>query len=95
MTTVNDLKYLQNMNNIIDSSKNRNLNYYLNSSWTYTIEIETHKGSSYYIIRVNELPGICTDSESLEEGMCQIKELIVNAIEIYKIKGESIPESKM
>jgi hypothetical protein len=28
----------------------------------YTIETETYKKSTYYIIRVNELPGICTDA---------------------------------
>ena len=71
---------------------NKNLNYYLNLPWTYTIEKETHEGSSYYIIRVNELPGICTDSESLDEGMQEIKNLIACAVEIYKEKGEAIPE---
>lgn len=66
--------------------------YYLGLPWTYTIETETHEGVSYYIIRVNELPGICTDSESLDQGMKEIKELIVCAVEIYKEKGESVPE---
>lgn len=73
-----------------DNSKD--LEYYLNLPWTYTIETEAHEGSSYYIIRVNELPGICTDSEKLDEGMREIKELIACAIEIYKEKGEPIPE---
>lgn len=66
----------------------KDLNYHLNPHWTYTIETETHEGSSYYIIRVNELPGICTDSESLDEGMQEIKDLIACAVEIYKEKGE-------
>jgi predicted RNase H-like HicB family nuclease len=70
----------------------KDLNYYLNLPWSYTIETETHEGSSYYIIRVNELPGICTDSESLDEGMEEIRTLIACAIEIYKEKGEVIPE---
>ena len=40
----------------------------------------------------NELPGICTDSESLDEGMEEIKDLIACAVEIYKDKGEPVPE---
>jgi antitoxin HicB len=75
---------------IIKSKKD--LNYYLNLPWTYTIETETHEGLTYYIIRVNELPGICTDSESLDEGMREIKDLIACAVEIYKEKGEPVPE---
>lgn len=71
---------------------NKDLNYYLSLPWTYTIETETHEGSRYYIIRVNELPGICTDSASLDEGMREIKDLIACAVEIYKEKGEPIPE---
>lgn len=68
------------------------ITYYLNLPWTYTIETEIHKGSTYYIIRVNELPGICTDSECLDEGMKEIRSLIACAVEIYKEKGEPVPE---
>lgn len=71
---------------------NKDLSYYLNLPWTYNIETEIHEGSSYYIIRVNELPGICTDSESLDEGMSEIKGLIACAVEIYQEKGEPVPE---
>ena len=71
---------------------NKGLDYYLSLPWTYTIETEIHEDPSYYIIRVNELPGICTDSESLDEGMKEIKSLIACAIEIYHEKGESVPE---
>lgn len=70
----------------------KDIQYYLNLPWTYTIETESHEGAFYYIIRVNELPGICTDSESLDQGMQEIKELIACAIEIYKEKGEPVPE---
>jgi|GEM_PF-613240 len=70
----------------------KSVDYYINLPWTYSIETETHKGKSYYIIRVNELPGICTDSESLDEGMEEIKSLIVAAVEIYQEKGEPVPE---
>jgi predicted RNase H-like HicB family nuclease len=68
------------------------LDYYLSLPWTYTIETESHKGSNYYIIRVNELPGICTDSTDLNEGMNEIKEAIACAVEIYMEKGEPVPE---
>ncbi len=70
----------------------KNLDYYLNLPWTYTIETESYKGKSYYIIRVNELPGICTDAEDLNQGLEEIKEAIACAVEIYLEKGETVPE---
>lgn len=70
----------------------KDVNYYINLPWTYTIEKETHEASSYYIIRVNELPGICTDAESLDLGMEEVKGLIACAVEIYQEKGEPVPE---
>jgi|688.fasta_scaffold06037_13 predicted RNase H-like HicB family nuclease len=70
----------------------KDLNYYLNLAWTYTVEKEVHKGKSYYIIRVNELPGICTHNEDLNAGMLDIKELIACAVEIYQEKNELVPE---
>ncbi len=70
----------------------KDINYYLNLPWTYTIETEVGEGSSYYIIRVNELPGICTDAENLDVGMKEIKDLIACAVEIYREKGEPVPE---
>ena len=70
----------------------KDLDYYLNLPWTYTIETETYKNKSYYIIRVNELPGICTDHEDLNEGMEEIKDAIACAVEIYMERGEPVPE---
>lgn len=70
----------------------KNMDYYLNLPWTYTIEKESFKGKSYYVIYVNELPGICTDAEDLNEGMEGIKEAIACAVEIYQEKGEPVPE---
>lgn len=64
------------------AKSHKDLKCRLNFSWTYTIEKEIHKGSSYYIIRVNELPGICTDSKNLNEGMQEIHQLIACAMEI-------------
>ena len=69
----------------------KNIQYYLNLPWTYTVERETDKNKSYYIIRVNELPGICTDNEDLNEGFKDIKDCIEMAIEAYKEKGQEIP----
>src|SRR3569832_2327168 len=70
----------------------KDLNYYKNLSWSYTIEQETYKGRRYYIIRVNELPGICTDAETIEEGMEGIKEAIEGAVRLYLKNGEIVPE---
>jgi len=70
----------------------KSLDYYLSLPWTYTIERESYKLSTYYVIRVNELPGICTDAEDLNEGMENIKEAIACAVEIYQERGEPVPE---
>lgn len=68
------------------------MKYYLSLPWTYSIETETHKGKPYYIIRVNELPGVCTDAEDLNEGMKEIKDAIACAIEAYHDLGRTVPE---
>ena len=70
----------------------KDLNYYLNLPWTYTLEKELFEGKWYFVIQVNELPGICTHHEDLNMGMEEIKEAIECAIEIYKEKGIPIPE---
>ncbi len=70
----------------------KNLNYYLNLPWTYTIEKEFFESKWYYIIRVNELPGICTHNENVNDGMEEIKDAIECAIKIYQEKGEPVPE---
>jgi len=70
----------------------KNLKYYLNLNWSYTIEQETHKGKHYYIIRVNELPGVCTDAETIEEGMKLIREAIEGTVRLYLKNGEEVPE---
>ena len=68
------------------------IDYYLNLPWSYTIEQEAYQGKHYFIIRVNELPGICTDAESIEEGMELIKEAIEGAVTLYLKNGEPVPE---
>jgi predicted RNase H-like HicB family nuclease len=70
----------------------KEINYYLNLNWSYTIEQETEKGKHFFIIRVNELPGICTDAETIEEGMANIKEAIEAAVFLYLENGKPVPE---
>lgn len=70
----------------------KNIDYYLNLKWSYTIEQEFENGNPIYIIKVNELPGVCTDARNLEEGMKNIKEAIAGCIELYLKNGEEVPE---
>jgi predicted RNase H-like HicB family nuclease len=70
----------------------KDIKYYMSLNWSYTIEQETHKGKHYYIIRVNELPGVCTDATTIEEGMREIKDAIEGAVRLYLKHKEPIPE---
>ncbi len=73
--------------------KYKRLDYYLNLPWTYTVESSTDENKNkIYIVRVNELPGICTDASSLDEAMTLIKEPMTAVFELYIDKGEDIPE---
>lgn len=67
------------------------IEHYLNLPWTYTIKQEIDGDNRYYIIRVNELPGVCTDAETIEEGMKLIKEAIEGAVALYLKNGEPVP----
>ena len=69
----------------------KSLKYYLDLKWSYTIEQESDQDKDYYIIRVNELPGVCTDSETIEEGLKEIKEAIRAAVKLYLKNGEDVP----
>ncbi|HEX2582539.1 MAG TPA: type II toxin-antitoxin system HicB family antitoxin [Chlamydiales bacterium] len=73
-------------------STKKNLKYYLGLNWSFTVEQEDSKGHRYFIIRVNELPGVCTDAETIEEGMVLIKEAIEAAVKLYLKNGETVPE---
>ncbi len=73
-------------------TKTKDLNYYMRLKWTYTVEQDSFDGKDFYIIRVNELPGVCTDAESVDEGMLAIKEPMKAAIKLYMSNGEEIPE---
>lgn len=70
----------------------KDLNYYLKLNWSYTIEQDTHKGKKFYIIRVNEIPGVCTDAPTVEKGMKGIKDALAGAIELFMEQGDTIPE---
>ena len=70
----------------------KNLKYYLGLNWSYTIEQNIHKKKKFFIIRVNELPGVCTDAKTIEEGMKNIQEAIAATIELYLEQGDPIPE---
>lgn len=51
--------------------------------WTYTVE----SYNNYFIIRVNEMPGIEVDSENLDDGVKELKILIDEAMEHYRKLG--------
>ncbi len=70
----------------------KNLNYYLHLKWSYTIEQASDNGEDYFIIRVNELPGVCTDAKTIEEGMKEIKDALRASIKLYLKQGDPIPE---
>lgn len=70
----------------------KDINYYLNLPWTYTIETTQETGQLLYIVHVNELPGISTDAPTLEEAMEHIKEAMAGAFKLYLKHGDEIPE---
>jgi predicted RNase H-like HicB family nuclease len=70
----------------------KSLKYYLGLNWSYTIEQNSQKGKKFFIIRVNELPGVCTDSKTIEKGMKDIQEALAATIELYLEQGDPIPE---
>ena len=70
----------------------KDLNYYLGLKWSYTIEQDSYRGKDFYIIRVNEMPGVCTDADTIEEGMKTITEALKAAIKLYLKQGEPITE---
>lgn len=80
----------------MDIKKNmskKELDYYLNLPWTYTIEqAKDEQNKKIYIVRVNELPGVSTDAPSIEEAMSLIQEAMTLAFEMYLKSGEEIPE---
>jgi predicted RNase H-like HicB family nuclease len=75
------------------AKKNKNIDYYLNLPWSYTIEQAVDENNKkIYIIRVNELPEVTTDAFSIEEAMESVKEALTLALEMSLESGEKIPE---
>lgn len=73
--------------------KYKSLKHYLGLPWTYTVEQASDENKNrIYVVRVNELPGICTDATSLDEAMRLIKEPMTAAFEFYMENNEDIPE---
>lgn len=70
----------------------KNLKYYLGLNWSYTIEQAFHNKKKFFIIRVNELPGVCTDATTIEKGIKNIRNAIAATIELYLEQGDPIPE---
>lgn len=70
----------------------KDLKYYMNLPWTYTIETDFEKDKKFYIVCVNEFPGVCTDAPTIEEAMELIKDALHGAIELYLEHGDEIPE---
>lgn len=66
----------------------KDLEYYLNLKWSYTVE----KEDDFYIVRVNELAGVCTDAKTIEQAMENIQDAMTAAIELYLEHGEEVPE---
>lgn len=76
-------------------NKTKDVNYYLNLPWTYTIGTEKDEnGKLIYVVQVNELEGIATDAPTIEESMVLIKEVLEEAIQMYLENKEKIPEPK-
>lgn len=81
---------------VIENKINKNIEYYLNLPWTYTIETEEdEKGNPIYVVYVNELEGIATDAPTIEKAMKLIKEVMEATFEMYLENDEEIPEPKI
>lgn len=74
------------------TKKNKNLDYYLNLPWSFTVNTTFEDDKPLFIVRVNELPGICTDATTIEEAIKLIKEAMKGAFELYVENNEEIPE---
>lgn len=71
----------------------KDLAYYFNLPWSYTIEIDRdNKGNKIYVVRVNELPEAITDALTLEKAMKLIQEALTLALEMRLELGQEIPE---
>jgi len=72
--------------------KTKKIDYYLNLPWTYVIRQEKEGDKAFYVVCVDELPGVCTDDTTLEGAMVLIKEAMAATFQLYLENGEEIPE---
>ncbi len=71
----------------------KDLQYYLNLPWTYTIEQELDKNfGKLYIIRVNELPGVVTDGATIAEAVESMQEALELSLSVSLKEGDEINE---
>ena len=66
----------------------KGLDYYMSLKWTYLVEQE----DDTFIVRVKELPGVCTDAPTIEAGMKEIREAIEASVKLYLQYREPVPE---
>lgn len=71
---------------------NEKLREYLNLQWTYRIETaKDENNKTYYVVYVEELPGIATDAETVAEAMELIKDAMLGVFKLYIKQGEELP----
>ena len=75
------------------TKKIKTIKYYLALPWTYTVETSVDENNKkIYIVRVNKLPGVCTDAPSVSEAMNLIQDAMKSTLELYLKHGDPIPE---
>jgi antitoxin HicB len=70
----------------------KDLQYYLNLPWTYTIETTYETGEKLYVIHVNELHYLGTDAPTLEQAMASMQEIMTAVFEAAIKEGQELPE---
>lgn len=71
----------------------KDLPYYLNLPWTFTIEQEPDEEyGKLFIVRVNELPGVVSDGATIEEAIHSVMEALKLSLRMSLEEGEVIPE---
>jgi predicted RNase H-like HicB family nuclease len=69
----------------------KDLNYYLNLPWTFTVCKDDEQGK-IYIVTVQEWPGVTTDAPSIREAIEGIYEALTLAIEMALEGDDILPE---
>ncbi len=70
----------------------KDLSYYLNLKYPYTITEDTHEGKNYFIAEIPDLPGCGAHGRSIEDVKKKLEKAKELWIEISLKKGLSIPE---